>query len=91
MGPFRVVDPTPVVLLAFAYQIVIVVGVTYLTWFWLIRIYPAAPLASFTFLTPLFGVAAGALLLAEPLTPLLGIAVALVAGGIYLVNRPPRR
>jgi len=35
-------------------------------------------------------VAAGALLLAEPVTPALGLAVGLVAGGLYLVNRPPR-
>jgi drug/metabolite transporter (DMT)-like permease len=89
-GPLRIVDPAPLVLGALAFQIVVVVGITYLTWFWLIRIYPAAPLASFTFLTPLFGVGAGALLLAEPVTPALALALALVAGGIYLVNRPPR-
>ena len=90
-GPLRIVDPAPVVLGALAFQVVVVVGITYLTWFWLIRIYPAAPLASFTFLTPLFGVAAGALLLAEPVTANLLLAVGLVAGGIYLVNRPARR
>jgi len=89
-GPLRILDPAPLVLGALAFQIVVVVGITYLTWFWLIRIYPAAPLASFTFLTPLFGVGAGALLLAEPVTPALALALALVAGGIYLVNRPPR-
>jgi drug/metabolite transporter (DMT)-like permease len=90
-GPMRLVDPQPLVLGALAFQIVVVVGVTYLAWFWLIRIYPAAPLASFTFLTPLFGVAAGALLLAEPVTVHLASALGLVAAGIYLVNRPPRR
>ena len=88
-GSVRIVEPAPVVLAALAFQIV-VVGITYLAWFWRIRICPAAPLASFTFLTPLFGVAAGALLLAEPVTPALALALALVAGGIYLVNRPPR-
>jgi len=50
-GPVRIVDPAPVVLAALAFQI-LVVGITYLTRFWLIRMYPAAPLASFTFLTP---------------------------------------
>ena len=39
-----------------AYQAVWVAFVTYLAWFWLVRHYPAARLASFTFLTPLFGV-----------------------------------
>ena len=36
----------------------------------------------------LFGVAAGALVLGEPLTPPFALAVALVAGGLVLVNRP---
>ncbi len=86
-GPVRIVDPAPLVLLALAYQVVIVVAITYLTWFWLIRLYPASQMASFTFLTPLFGVAAGGLLLAEPITPALLVALALVAVGIWLVNR----
>jgi len=41
----------------------------------------------FTFLTPLFGVAAGHLVLGEPLTPAFAAAVALVAAGLVLVNR----
>ena len=61
--------------------------VTYLAWFWLVRHYPAPRLASFTFLAPLFGVAAGGLLLAEPMSPGLLVALALVATGIWLVNR----
>jgi drug/metabolite transporter (DMT)-like permease len=42
----------------------------------------------FTFLAPLFGVAAGHLVLNEPLTPAFALAAVLVAGGIVLVNRP---
>ena len=45
-------------------------------------------LAAFTFLTPLFGVMAGGLLLNEPLTLILLLALGLVGTGIYLVNRP---
>jgi drug/metabolite transporter (DMT)-like permease len=44
-------------------------------------------LASFTFLTPLFGVLAGGLLLDEPITGGLLLALVLVGAGIYLVNR----
>jgi drug/metabolite transporter (DMT)-like permease len=51
-----------------AYQIVWVAFITYLAWFWLIRHYPASRLASFTFLTPLFGVIAGGTLLQESIT-----------------------
>ena len=41
---------------------------SYLVWFWLVRHYPATRLASFTLLTPVFGLLLGALLLAEPMT-----------------------
>jgi drug/metabolite transporter (DMT)-like permease len=45
-------------------------------------------LAAFTFPTPLFGVLLSGLILGEAITFLLGIGLALVAVGIYLVNRP---
>jgi len=74
---------------ALAFQIVIVTFMSYLVWFWLVRTYPATRLASFTMLTPIFGLLAGALLLGEPITTRLLIALVGVAGGIYLVNRKP--
>jgi drug/metabolite transporter (DMT)-like permease len=70
-----------------AFQIVIVSFASYLAWFWLVRHYPATRLASFTMLTPVFGLALGALLLAEPITARLLIALVTVAAGIFLVNR----
>ena len=79
------------VLPAFLYQAIWVAAVTYLAWFALIRDYPASLLSSFTFLTPLFGVAFGATILGEPLSPHLLAALLLVALGIYLVNRNPAR
>ena len=56
-------------------------------WFVLVMRYSANRLSAFTFLTPLFGVAAGHLVLGEPLTPAFAAAVALVAGGLIFVNR----
>jgi drug/metabolite transporter (DMT)-like permease len=76
---------------AFLYQAIWVACVTYIAWFALIRDYPASLLSAFTFLTPLFGVAFGAALLGEPLSPLLLGALLLVAVGIYLVNWRPAR
>ena len=73
-----------------AFQIVIVTAVSYLVWFWLIRSYPATKLASFTLLTPVFGLLMGALLLGEPITPRLVVALVAVAAGIVLVNRHAR-
>ena len=73
------------------YQTVWVAFITYLAWFWLIRNYPPSRLASFTFCTPLFGVLAGGLLLKEPITAKLLIALVCVGLGIYLVNRPDKK
>ena len=72
---------------ALAYQTIWVVSVTFVIWFALIARYSASRLSAFTFLTPLFGVAAGHLVLDDPLTPAFAAAVALVAVGLLLVNR----
>lgn len=72
-----------------AYQAVWVVGATFLLWFMLIKTYSASKLSAFTFLTPLFGVAAGHFILDEPLTLAFGGAAILVMAGLFLVNRPP--
>jgi len=79
--------PSGLALGALAYQTLWVVSVTFVIWFALIARYSANRLSAFTFLTPLFGVAAGHLVLGEPLTPAFAAAVALVAVGLLLVNR----
>jgi drug/metabolite transporter (DMT)-like permease len=73
-----------------AYQAVVVVTFTYVLWFSMIRIYPASGLSSFAFLSPVFGVLCGGLLLGEPLTASIFAALALIAAGLLLVNRPAR-
>lgn len=72
---------------AIAYQSVLVAFVSYLIWFWLLQRYPASGLTAFSFWTPLFGVLGGWLVLGDRLTGHLAVAAALVAIGIYLVNR----
>jgi drug/metabolite transporter (DMT)-like permease len=86
-----VTNPSPAVITALAYQTVVIAFLSYLAWFRLLGRYPASELSAFTFWTPLFGVVAGALVLGERITPAIGVAVILVASGIYLVNRPDRR
>jgi drug/metabolite transporter (DMT)-like permease len=81
--------PSWLALGSLAYQTIWVVSVTFVVWFALIQRYSASRLSAFTFLTPLFGVAAGHLVLREPLTPAFAAAVALVVAGLVLVNRPP--
>jgi len=79
--------PSAVAIGSMAYQTVWVVSVTFVIWFALVARYSASRLSAFTFLTPLFGVAAGHLVLGDPLTPAFAAAVALVATGLVLVNR----
>ena len=68
-------------------QTVIGAFASYLTWMWLLRHYPATQMSSFTFLTPLFALVFGVVLLAEPLTLQLVLALVGVGLGIVLVNR----
>ncbi|MGH8766422.1 MAG: DMT family transporter [Burkholderiales bacterium] len=86
LGEPGIVKLTPLVVVAFAYQCVLVGFVSFLTWFWLLRRYLAARLSVFACLTPIFGVLAGVLLLGEPLTVSFGAAALLVGAGIVLVN-----
>jgi drug/metabolite transporter (DMT)-like permease len=80
--------PSALAIGAVIYQAVWVVSVTYVVWFALVIRYSANRLSAFTFLTPIFGVAAGYLVLDEPLTLAFVLAVAFVALGLVLVNRP---
>jgi len=86
MGEKGVVALTPLALASLAYQGVIVAFASYLAWFWLLTRYLAARLSVFSFLSPMFGVLAGVIVLGEPLRPLFAAAAALVVAGIVLVN-----
>jgi drug/metabolite transporter (DMT)-like permease len=78
-------------LLAMAYQIAIVAFASYLAWFWLLTRYLAGRLLVFSFLTPLFGVWFGMLLMGDRPSAGFFIAAGLVVGGIVLVNLPARK
>ncbi len=77
---------TPSLWASLAFQSLVVAFASFLVWFWLLRHYLASRLGVFSFLTPLFGVVLGALLLDEELDThfLLG-GVPLLAG-IVLVG-----
>ena len=66
----------------------IVVFFSYLMWMNLLRRYPASGMQSFTFLSPVWGVVAGMLLLSESVSLLMVLGMAMIGGGITLVNRP---
>lgn len=86
-GEPGVFAPTPLVWAMLAFQTVVVAWASFLAWFWLVSRYRATTLHAFTFLTPLVGMLAGALLLGEPVGPAMIGALALIAAGIVLVNR----
>ncbi len=80
-------DLNLVVLASLFYQSVVVAFASFLLWFWLIHRHTVSRLAAFTFMAPFFTVILGGLVLNEPVTSLLWIGLACVAGGIYVVNR----
>lgn len=91
LGETHVDTVTPLAIASLAYQAVIVAFVSYLVWFWLLTRYVASRLSVFSFLTPLFGVTFGVLLLGESFSGRFLAAAVLVLVGIGFVNAPARR
>ncbi len=83
-------DPQPIHFAGLAFQTIAVASLGYLVWFWLLSIYPASSVASFSFLSPVIAVILGWLLLDETVGLRVWGALVLVAAGIYLINRRPR-
>lgn len=77
---------TPIVWVSLFFQSVIVGFVSFLAWFWMLRRYLASRISVFSFLTPLFGVAFGVLLLNDPIGVRFAGGAALVLAGIVMVN-----
>ncbi len=86
-GPL-VRDLAPIHLAGLAFQSIVVVTFGFTFWLWLLSRYPAASVASFSFLAPIFGVLFGWLLLGEKLGPPILVALLLVCAGLILINRP---
>ncbi|MEZ5872844.1 MAG: DMT family transporter [Nitratireductor sp.] len=88
-GPlFR--EMTPVLWAVFAFQVLGVVSAGFMLWFWILSIYPASDMASYAFLTPVFGVILGWFFFNEQLTSNVVFSLVLVGAGIWLVNRRAR-
>ena len=69
------------------FQSIIVVAGGFLFWLWLLSKYPASGVASFSFLTPIFTIFFGWLILGEVMTTDFLIAAFLVIFGLILINR----
>lgn len=71
------------------FQASVVVAGGFITWLWLLSVYPASTVASFSFLTPILSILLGHLVFGESLSLTLLGAAALVSLGIVLINRRP--
>lgn len=81
-------EGTELVWASLGFQIFAVSFAAYLAWFWMLRRYFAARLSVLTFMTPLFGVIMGVVLLNETITPGFIIGAVLVLAGVLIVNGP---
>jgi len=85
----RIAPPLPgIAWISLLFQTVVVGFASFLAWFWLLRHYLTSRLSVFSFLTPLFGVAFGVILLDDPISLYFGGGAVLVLSGIVLVNLP---
>jgi len=82
---------TPTSVASLLFQGVVVSFASYLAWFWLLRRYLATGLSVFAFMTPIFGVTSGVLVLGEPLTGSFVAGAILVLLGIVTVSGVGRR
>lgn len=81
-------EVTPTIVAVFAAQVVFVVAIGFLIWFWILSIYPVSNMASFGLLSPVFGVFFGWVMFDDPLTTTFLAAVAMAFSGVVLVNKP---
>ncbi|MGL4280819.1 MAG: DMT family transporter, partial [Albidovulum sp.] len=86
-GPL-VRDLQPLHLVGLLFQASVVVAGGFITWLWLMSVYPSSTVASFSFMTPILALGLGALIFGESVTWPILVAALLVAAGIVLINRP---
>jgi drug/metabolite transporter (DMT)-like permease len=70
-------------------QSVVVSFLSYLTWFWLLTRYKASELGVFSFMTPLYGVVFGVVLLGDTITHEFMVGAVAVMAGIVIVSAYP--
>lgn len=80
------INLTPNAITQLLFQSVVICFFSYLTWFWLLKKYMASQLGVFSFMSPLFGVLFGVVILNEPLEQNFMLGALLVMTGIVLVS-----
>jgi drug/metabolite transporter (DMT)-like permease len=80
-------EPTAMILGIFAFQVIGVVAIGFVVWFWILSIYPVSKMASFSLLTPISGVFCGWLIFDDALPLGFVASLVMVGAGLILVNR----
>ncbi|CAM5183089.1 Drug/metabolite transporter (DMT)-like permease OS=Castellaniella defragrans OX=75697 GN=HNR28_000890 PE=4 SV=1 [Castellaniella defragrans] len=91
LGDLAAIRMTPLAWGSLTFQTLAIAIAALLLWFWLLRRYLAWQLGVFAFLTPIFGVAFGVLLLGDPITPNFLIGSVAILIGLMLVSVHKRR
>lgn len=85
------VEPGPAVALALGWLMIGVAFGSYLAWFALLRRYSAARLGVLSFMTPVFGVFAGVLVMGDRMEGAFVVGTAMILGGIVIATTGLRR
>jgi drug/metabolite transporter (DMT)-like permease len=84
-------DLNPVVLGAYAYQGLVTAAFGFVAWSTMLKRYGASTLHAFVFIMPIAGVVLSGIVLDEPITPNLLVAMIFIAAGILMVHINPKK
>lgn len=84
-------DLNPVVLGAYAYQGLVTAAFGFVAWSTMLKRYGASILHAFVFIMPIAGVMLSGIVLDEPITPNLLVAMIFIAAGICIVHINPKK
>lgn len=89
-GPM-IFDMNAVVFGAYAYQGLVTAAFGFVAWSTMLKRYGASTLHSFVFIMPIAGVVCSGVVLDEPITPNLIVALIFIAAGILMVHLAPKK
>ncbi len=74
-------------ILIFSFQVIVIMCTGFIGWLWIMSRYSASSTSSFAFLTPIFGVLFGWLIMDDPINEKIYLSLFFTCLGIYLINK----
>ena len=74
-------------ILIFSFQVIVIMCMGFIGWLWIMSRYSASSTSSFAFLTPIFGVLFGWLIMDDPINEQIYLSLIFTCLGIYLINK----